>query len=174
MRCAENGTALSAEAHLSDSPNSLPLQRVRQAEHRSLRAVQRRIDLASTGRVRPQEPRSRRNYPFTQFPDQLQTDISNASESFSVGQKQLLCLARALIRRNRILVLDEATSNVDMETDAFIQRAIREKFADTTVITIAHRLNTIADYDFVVVMENGRVAEAGHPFELIKAKKQFF
>ena len=91
-----------------------------------------------------------------------------------MGQKQLLCLARALIRRNRILVLDEATSNVDMETDAFIQRAIREKFADTTVITIAHRLNTIADYDFVVVMENGRVAEAGHPFELIKAKKQFF
>lgn len=108
------------------------------------------------------------------FPDQLQTDISNSSESFSVGQKQLLCLARALLRRNRILVLDEATSNVDMETDAFIQRAIREKFSDTTVITIAHRLNTIADYDFVVVMENGRVAEAGHPFDLIKAKKQFF
>jgi ATP-binding cassette subfamily C (CFTR/MRP) protein 4 len=91
-----------------------------------------------------------------------------------VGQKQLLCLARALIRRNRILVLDEATSNVDMETDAFIQRAIREKFADTTVITIAHRLNTIADYDFVVVMENGTIDEKGHPFELIKEKRIFF
>jgi ATP-binding cassette subfamily C (CFTR/MRP) protein 4 len=56
---------------------------------------------------------------------------------------------------------------VDMETDAFIQSAIREKFANTTVITIAHRLNTIADYDLVVVMENGKVAEVGHPFELI-------
>ncbi len=56
---------------------------------------------------------------------------------------------------------------MDMETDAFIQSAIREKFANTTVITIAHRLNTIADYDLVVVMENGKVAEVGHPFELI-------
>lgn len=63
---------------------------------------------------------------------------------------------------------------MDMETDAFIQLAIREKFSNTTVITIAHRLNTIADYDLVVVMENGRVAEAGHPFELIQSKNKFF
>ena len=130
--------------------------------------------MARTRRLRPQEPRQKRNCPSIQFPDQLQTDISNSSESFSVGQKQLLCLARALLRKNRILVLDEATSNVDMETDAFIQLAIREKFSNTTVITIAHRLNTIADYDLVVVMENGRVAEARHPFELIQSKNKFF
>ena len=85
-----------------------------------------------------------------------------------MGQKQLLCLARALLRRNKILVLDEATSNVDMETDAFIQQTIREKFGDTTVITVAHRLDTIADYDVVMVMDSGRVVETGSPWELIE------
>ena len=81
-----------------------------------------------------------------------------------MGQKQLLCLARALLRRNKFLVLDEATSNVDMKTDAFIQKVIREKFKDTTVITIAHRLNTIADYDKVIVMRKGEIVEIGSPW----------
>jgi len=84
-----------------------------------------------------------------------------------MGQKQLLCLARALLRRNKFLVLDEATSNVDMGTDTFIQNVIKTKFADTTVITIAHRLNTIADYDRVVVMSKGRIVEDGMPWELL-------
>ncbi len=74
-----------------------------------------------------------------------------------MGQKQLLCLGRALLRKNKILVLDEATSNVDMKTDEFIQNVLKEKFKDTTVITIAHRLNTIADYDKVIVMNRGRI-----------------
>jgi ATP-binding cassette, subfamily C (CFTR/MRP), member 4 len=95
---------------------------------------------------------------------ELDANVSNISESFSVGQKQLLCLARALLRRNRFLVLDEATSNVDMRTDAFIQNVIREKFTNTTVITIAHRLNTIADYDKVIVMKRGRIVEQGAPW----------
>jgi ATP-binding cassette, subfamily C (CFTR/MRP), member 4 len=91
-----------------------------------------------------------------------------------VGQKQLLCLARALLRRNRFLVLDEATSNVDMKTDAFIQQVLRQKFTDTTVITIAHRLNTIADYDKIIVMDKGSVAEEGAPLELIKKQGIFY
>ena len=94
---------------------------------------------------------------------ELDTDVTNIAEMFSVGQRQLLCLARALLRRNKFLVLDEATSNVDMQTDSFIQKVIRENFVNTTVITIAHRLNTIADYDKVVVMAKGKIIEIGSP-----------
>ena len=93
---------------------------------------------------------------------------------FSVGQKQLLCLARALLRKNKFLILDEATSNVDMETDHFIQNCIHTKFATTTVITIAHRLNTIADYDKVIVMRQGEIVEEGAPWKLIEKQGIFF
>ena len=85
-----------------------------------------------------------------------------------------MCLARALLRRNKFLILDEATSNVDMKTDAFIQKTIKEKFRETTVITIAHRLNTIADYDKVIVMNRGKIIEVGAPYELIEKKGVFF
>ena len=95
------------------------------------------------------------------MPNGLDEEIQNASEVFSAGEKQLICLARALLKKNRYLVLDEATASVDFETDYRIQECIRTKFRDTTVITIAHRLNTVASYDKVMVLEKGEVAEFG-------------
>ena len=88
-----------------------------------------------------------------------------------MGQKQLICLARAILRKNKILVLDEATSNVDMRTDDFIQKTLKTKFKEQTIITIAHRLNTIADYDRVIVMDKGRIVQNGNPYELLVENK---
>lgn len=100
----------------------------------------------------------------------LESKMSEGGSNLSVGQRQLVCLARAVIRKNRILVLDEATANVDPHTDALIQTTIRKKFSSCTVLTIAHRLHTIMDSDKVLVMDAGRVVEFGHPHELLQKK----
>ncbi|KAF4522900.1 hypothetical protein B566_EDAN012058 [Ephemera danica] len=103
----------------------------------------------------------------TELPGGLSAHMSEGGSNFSVGQRQLVCLARAIVRKNRILVLDEATANVDPKTDALIQNTIRRKFASCTVLTIAHRLHTIMDADRVLVMEAGRVAEFASPSILL-------
>ncbi|KIH68436.1 hypothetical protein ANCDUO_01221 [Ancylostoma duodenale] len=92
----------------------------------------------------------------------------------SVGQRQLLCLARALLRRPRILVLDEAAAAVDAETDSLLQRTIREQFADCTVLTIAHRLNTVMDCDRLLVLEGGRIVEFDSPRILLAKQDGLF
>lgn len=93
--------------------------------------------------------------------------VTEGGSNFSVGQRQLMCLARAVLRSNKILIMDEATANVDPQTDNFIQKTIRSKFASCTVLTIAHRLNTIMDSDRVLVMDSGVVAEFDYPYHLL-------
>ena len=96
------------------------------------------------------------------------------ASTLSKGQQQLLALARALLKKGKILLLDEPTSNVDAETDKIMQRILREEFADCTILTVAHRLNTIIDSDVVVVLDGGRLAETGSPQELLKTKTSLF
>lgn len=104
----------------------------------------------------------------------LDSKISEGGSNFSIGQRQLICLARAIIRNNKILVLDEATASVDPYTDGLIQTTIRRKFADCTVLTIAHRLHTIMDSDKILVMDAGRAVEFEHPYKLLQDPEGLF
>lgn len=100
--------------------------------------------------------------------------ITEGGTNLSLGQRQLLCLARALLKNNKILVLDEATANVDLETDELIQKTLKSKFTDCTVLTVAHRLNTIIDMDKVLVLDAGRVVEYAEPFVLLSSRSGVF
>ena len=91
----------------------------------------------------------------------------------SHGQQQLFCLARAMLRKSTVLVLDEATSSVDMQTDSLMQKIIREEFDKHTIVTVAHRLGTIIDSDRIAVMEKGRLVEFDTPEELLKRESVF-
>ena len=104
----------------------------------------------------------------------LQHEVSEGGSNLSVGQKQLVCLARALLRKTKILVLDEATAAVDLETDDLIQRTIRSEFSDCTVVTIAHRLNTILDNNRVMVLSQGEIVEFDTPDDLLSNEKSIF
>nr|XP_009677167.1 PREDICTED: canalicular multispecific organic anion transporter 2 isoform X2 [Struthio camelus australis] len=107
-------------------------------------------------------------------PSMLDYECSEGGENLSVGQRQLVCLARALLRKTRVLVLDEATAAIDLETDDLIQMTIRTQFEDCTVLTIAHRLNTIMDYTRVLVLDKGTIAEFDTPASLIASKGIFY
>ncbi|KAG0092364.1 hypothetical protein BGZ93_008357 [Podila epicladia] len=103
--------------------------------------------------------------------DDLLHEVSPQGENFSAGQKALIGLARALLRPAQVLILDEATASVDVETDALIQETIRKEFKHCTVITIAHRIKTVLDYDRVLVLEGGQVREYDTPAKLLEQKE---
>ncbi|XP_005176236.1 multidrug resistance-associated protein 1 isoform X1 [Musca domestica] len=108
------------------------------------------------------------------LPSGLNHEITEGGENLSVGQRQLVCLARALLRKTKVLILDEATAAVDLETDDLIQKTIRSEFADCTILTIAHRLNTILDSDKVIVLDKGEISEFDSPNNLLNNPQSAF
>jgi len=105
--------------------------------------------------------------------DSLEDPVNEGGSNFSVGQRQLLVIGRALLRGARIVIIDEATANVDNETDAAIQKVMRKEFSDATCITIAHRVNSILDSDFILVMDDGKAAEFDDPKTLLQRGSLF-
>jgi len=104
----------------------------------------------------------------------LDAQLDEGGSNLSSGQRQLMCLARALLKRSKILVLDEATSQIDPETDKAIQSIIRSEFAHCTIMTIAHRLNTIADSDRILTVDKGRLAEYDSPTTLLADQNSIY
>eukprot|EP01029_Cantina_marsupialis_P001222 TRINITY_DN109_c0_g1_i7.p1 TRINITY_DN109_c0_g1~~TRINITY_DN109_c0_g1_i7.p1 ORF type:complete len:248 (+),score=97.79 TRINITY_DN109_c0_g1_i7:136-879(+) len=109
-----------------------------------------------------------------ELPLNLEDIVSENGGNFSVGQRQLFCLVRALLRKPKVLMMDEATGSVDAETDFVIQTMIREQFQDCTVITIAHRLETIIDSDRILVLDKGNIIEFDAPKTLLENEESYF
>lgn len=129
--------------------------------------------------------------PFGEFPDKdlwralervnltglitsLDSEICSSNSTFSSGQKQLICLARAILRKTKIVILDEATANMDQETDVLLNNAVKENFSDCTMLTIAHRLLSILECDLVMVLERGCIKEFDTPKSLLSNDNSHF
>lgn len=104
----------------------------------------------------------------------LETQVSEGGLNFSQGQRQLICLARALLKKNRIVFMDEATASVDFETDEAIQKTIASAFSECTVLCIAHRLRTVIEYDKILVLDQGEIVEFASPLELLEIPDSVF
>lgn len=108
------------------------------------------------------------------LPGELDYELKESGSNFSVGQRQLLCFARALLQKPKIIIMDEATANVDFQTDQMVQEIVRGQFEDCTVLTIAHRLHTVINYDKVLVLDKGHVVEFDKPDVLLKDRDGLF
>ncbi|MBO6244003.1 MAG: ATP-binding cassette domain-containing protein, partial [Clostridia bacterium] len=114
-------------------------------------------------------------FDYTESDDKIMDKmIEPGGANLSVGQKQLVCIARALLRRSKIVVMDEATANIDMNTEQIIQKALKLVLENSTVITVAHRIKTIINYDKILVLDNGKVKEFDSPSNLLKDENSLF
>ncbi|KDQ21679.1 hypothetical protein BOTBODRAFT_26106 [Botryobasidium botryosum FD-172 SS1] len=104
----------------------------------------------------------------------LDSPVSEGGDNFSAGEKQLICMARAILKRSKVLFMDEATASVDYATDELISKTIRKEFAESTILTIAHRLRTVIDYDKVIILDKGRIAEFDRPSVLLADPSSMF
>ena len=104
----------------------------------------------------------------------LDYKIENDGNNISIGEKQLICIGRALIKKSKIILMDEATANIDYKTENFLQNSINKELKDCTVITIAHRIKTIINYDKILVLNNGEIAEYDTPENLLEKKGLFY
>jgi ABC-type multidrug transport system fused ATPase/permease subunit len=111
---------------------------------------------------------------YSQLSDGLSHQIESNGENMSAGQKQLIYLARTLLRETKILILDEATANIDNQTDSYIQSVIKKHFKNCTILTIAHRLNTVINCDRIIVLSHGSIVESGKPQHLLSDKNSIF
>ncbi|XP_060989038.1 ATP-binding cassette sub-family C member 4-like isoform X3 [Dama dama] len=108
------------------------------------------------------------------LPDKMDTELVESGSNLSVGQRQLLCLARGILRKNQILIIDNATSHVDPRTDELIQKNIREKFSQCTVLTITHRLSTVIDSEWIMVWDSGRLDDYDEPYTMLQERDGLF
>ncbi|PNX73731.1 ABC transporter C family member 8-like protein [Trifolium pratense] len=111
---------------------------------------------------------------ISKLPSLLDSSVNDEGGNWSLGQRQLFCLGRVLLKRNRILVLDEATASIDSATDVILQRVIRQEFAECTVITVAHRVPTVIDSDMVMVLSYGKLVEYDEPSKLMDTNSSFY
>jgi ABC-type multidrug transport system fused ATPase/permease subunit len=104
----------------------------------------------------------------------LKYKVSEGGLNLSVGERQLICIARAIMRKSKIIIMDEATSSIDYKTETLIQKSLEKSLKNSTVITIAHRIKTIINYDRIIVLQSGELIEQGSPRQLINSKKGTF
>jgi len=107
---------------------------------------------------------------ISKLPKGIDSIVAEGGSNFSVGQRQLLCLARAILSKNKILILDEATASVDKRTDQMLHESLHDSFGDATIIAVAHRLDTVIDHDYILVLGQGKVLEFGPPADLLNNK----
>jgi ATP-binding cassette, subfamily C (CFTR/MRP), member 4 len=110
---------------------------------------------------------------IAELPKGIHALVSEGGSNFSVGQRQLLCLARAILSKNKLLVLDEATASVDRRTDRMLQESLHESFSEATILAVAHRLDTVIEYDYILVLGQGKVIEFGSPADLLRSGGAF-